>query len=77
MLKRNIHVVPHQGGWAAQKEGAERASFVGYTKAEVEARARAQARAEHTELFIHGRNGRIQDRDSYGNDPCPPKDTKR
>lgn len=76
MSKRSIHVVPHQDSWAAHKEGAKRASFLGDTKAEVEARARAQARVEHAELFIHGRDGRIQDRDSYGNDPCPPKDTK-
>jgi hypothetical protein len=24
---------------------------------------------------VHGRNGQIRDKDSYGNDPCPPKDT--
>lgn len=76
MTKRNIHVVPRQGGWAAQKEGAARASFLGDTKAEVEAQARSQAKAEGVELFIHGRDGKIQDRDSFGNDPCPPKDTK-
>lgn len=23
----------------------------------------------------NGRNGQIRDKDSYGNDPCPPKDT--
>jgi hypothetical protein len=44
MSKQSIHVVPHQDGWAAHKEGAKRASFLGDTKAEVEARARAQAR---------------------------------
>lgn len=25
------------------------------------------------ELFIHGTNGRIRGRNSYGNDPYPPK----
>jgi hypothetical protein len=76
MTIRNIHVVPHGDRWAAQKEGAARASFLGDTKAEVEAQARAQAKAEHIELFIHGKDGKIQDRDSFGNDPCPPKDAK-
>jgi hypothetical protein len=49
---------------------------LGETKAKVEAQARAQAKAEQVELFIHGRDGKIQDRDSFGRDPCPPKDTK-
>lgn len=28
---------------------------------------------QESELFIHGRNGRIRERDSYGNDQFPPK----
>ena len=31
------------------------------------------ARNQHTEVYIHGRDGRIRERDSYGNDPYPPK----
>lgn len=31
---------------------------------------------QQSELVIHDRHGRIRDKDSYGNDPCPPKDTK-
>jgi hypothetical protein len=27
-------------------------------------------------LVIHGKDGKIQDKDSFGNDPNPPKDTK-
>jgi hypothetical protein len=76
MARRSIHVVPRENGWAAEKPGAKRASHVGDTKAEVESKARAQARAERAELVIHGRNGRIQDSDSFGNDPCPPRDQK-
>lgn len=67
------------GGWAAEdlaEDTIKRASHVGDTKAEVEAKARAQAKAERAELVIHGRDGKIQDSDSFGNDPCPPKDRK-
>jgi hypothetical protein len=28
------------------------------------------------ELVTHGKDGRIQDSDSYGNDPVPPRDRK-
>lgn len=31
------------------------------------------AKNDKTELVIHGRDGRIQDRRSYGNDPFPPR----
>ncbi|TCP05507.1 uncharacterized protein DUF2188 [Rubrivivax gelatinosus] len=34
------------------------------------------ARQGQGELLIHGQDGRIRARDSYGNDPCPPKDAK-
>jgi hypothetical protein len=27
-------------------------------------------------VVIHGRDGKIRDKDSYGHDPCPPKDKK-
>ena len=33
----------------------------------------SQARADHTEFLLHGRDGKIRERDSYGNDPYPPK----
>ncbi len=29
-----------------------------------------------SEVVIHNRKGQIIDKDSYGNDPCPPKDKK-
>jgi len=47
-----------------------RAASLHDTQADAERAARAQARREHTELVIKGRDGRIQRRDSYGNDPA-------
>jgi hypothetical protein len=46
------------------------------TKAEALERAREQARRENVEIVIHKKDGTIQDSDSYGNDPHPPKDKK-
>lgn len=74
MDKNDIHVVPHEDGWAARKEGAERASFVADTQAEAIERARDQARRDGVEVVIHRRDGTIRDSDSYGNDPFPLKD---
>lgn len=78
MSKRNPHVVPRSdvNGWAVQREGAGRASSLHDTQAEAIAEGRRMAQNERSELFIHGRDGRIRDRDSFGNDPFPPRDNK-
>lgn len=77
MSKKDIHVVPHQDGWAVKKEGNERASSVHGTQAEALQQARDQGRRDQVEVVTHGRDGRIRDSDSYGNDPHPPKDKVR
>ncbi len=74
--KRDIHVVPHSGGWATRKENADRAGVVTDTQGEAIERAREQARREHVEVVIHRRDGTIRDSDSYGPDPFPPRDRK-
>lgn len=74
--KRDIHVVPHNGSWATRKEGASRVGATASTQGAAIARAREQATRERVEVVIHRPNGQIRDSDSYGNDPCPPRDRK-
>ena len=76
MAKKNQHVVPLGNGWAVKGAGNERFTVITETKREAVEAARDIARNNHSELFIHGKDGRIQDRDSYGNDPHLPKDKK-
>ena len=73
MSGKNQHVVPHANGWAVQGAGNGRATAVHSTQAEATAHARSIAQNQQSELLIHGRNGQIRERDSYGNDPYPPK----
>lgn len=73
MSKRNQHVVPHDNGWAVRSAGSRRASSIHSTQDEAISAGREIARNQRSELFIHGRNGQIRERDSYGNDPFPPK----
>ena len=73
MAKRNQHVVPHPDGWAVRPAGGERASSVHRTQAEAIERAREIARNQETELFVHGRDGKIRERDSHRHDPFPPR----
>ena len=72
-MRKNIHIVPHQDGWAVKKEGNDRASSVHPTQKQAIGAGRGAARNERSELLIHGRDGRIRARDSHGNDPFPPK----
>ena len=43
------------------------------TQSEAIEAARQIARKRQSELLVHGENGRIRDRSSFGNDPSPPK----
>ena len=72
----NQHVVPNSGTWQVKREGASKATKSFYTQQEAINYARDIAKNQQSELIIHRRNGTIRDKDSYGNDPCPPKDTK-
>lgn len=74
--KKDIHVVPHESGWATRREGAERVGSTHDTQREAIDAARERAIREGTEVVIHGRDGKIRDSDSYGSDPNPPRDTK-
>jgi hypothetical protein len=69
---RPVHVVPRDDGWAVEREGASKASSTGHrTQADATQAARETARRDHTEVIVHGRDGQIRRRDSYGRDPYP------
>ena len=72
-MKKNQHVVPASGKWAEKGEGNNRNTKITQTQREAIDVARKIARKEQSELIIHGKNGRIREKDSYGNDPFPPK----
>lgn len=73
MSKKNQHVLPHDGNWAVKGAGNSKATSVYPTQAEAIERAREIAQNQKSELLIHGENGRIREKNSYGNDPYPPK----
>lgn len=73
MSRKGQHVVPGEGGWRVVRAGAVRASSVHDTQASAIAAATRLAKSQKTELYIHGQDGRIRERNSYGNDPHPPK----
>lgn len=75
-MGKNQHVVPHQNGWAVKGAGNSKATRVVSTQKEAIQIAQDIARNQQSDTKIHGRDGRIRAGNSYGNDPCPPKDKK-
>lgn len=73
MSKKNQYVVPHNDGWAVRGEGNSKVTRQFDTQSQAIDFGRGVARSQQSELLIQGRDGRFRERDSYGNDPYPPK----
>ena len=74
MAGKNQHVVPDgNGGWNVKGEGNSKATANFNTKADAINKAVQISKNQQSEMFIHGRNGQIRERNTYGNDPFPPK----
>lgn len=73
-MGKNIHVTKRpDGNWQAKGEGNSRASCVTKTQEQARQKARDLAIKNRSEVLIHGVNGKIRAKDSYGNAPHPPK----
>jgi hypothetical protein len=73
MSKKNQHVLPNGDSWKVQGAGNEKATAVVKTQAEAIKIATEIAKNQHSELIIHGTDGKIREKNSYGDDSCPPK----
>lgn len=75
MSKKSQHVVKDGDGWAVKKGGgAGKATKHFDTQKEAIEYGRKIAQNQKAEFYVHGKDGKIREKDSYGNDPCPPKD---
>lgn len=73
-MGKNQHVVKAStGGWGVKGEGNKRNTKNFDTQKEAFEKARDMAIKQKSEVLIHGKDGKIRDRNSYGNDPYPPK----
>lgn len=74
MSKKSVRVQRDgKGNWKVTKDGSKRASAVTDTQKEAIDRGKAIAKRDKTELVIHGTDGKIREKNSYGNDPHPPQ----
>lgn len=73
MAKGDITTYNEDGTWKSKVEGSSRAAHAGGTKAEQQAIGREMARDRKVEHTIRNLDGKIGSKNSYGNDPNPPK----
>ena len=69
----DVHVVPSEKGWRVEVEGNSRASGTHGTQAAAWKQAKQIARKSASEALLHGRDGQIRERSSYGHDPTRTK----
>jgi hypothetical protein len=73
--KNSYHVIADpRGGWSVVRDGAERASKRFSSQADAVQWGRQISRNKGSEFFVHRNDGTIERKDSYGNDPLPPRD---
>lgn len=73
-MGKNQHVTKHpSGGWQVKGAGNSRATIRTTTQNQAIEIARSIARHQQSELVIHGENGKIRAKDSFGRDPFPPR----
>lgn len=73
-MGKNQHVTKHpNGGWQVKGANNSKASALTVTQHDAISIARRIAQNQKSELIIHGLNGRIREKNSYGNDPFPPR----
>lgn len=75
-MAKSQHVVPYGKDWAVRGAGNSRVTSVHRTQSSAYQEARQIAINNKAEVVIHRPDGRIRDKDSFGNDPFPPRDRK-
>ncbi len=72
-MKKNVHVTPKGENWQIKTANSSKANKVVNTQKEAIGIGKNIATNNKSELLIHGKNGQIRAKDSYGNDTFPPK----
>lgn len=75
-MGKNQHVTPKGNLWQVIGAGNSKPTKLFDTQKEAISYGREIAINQGSELVIHNKHGQIRDKDSYGNDDCPPEDTK-
>lgn len=77
MAKTPVIVGPSGNGrWTVKSGGSSAPKSSHHKQSTAIEKAEKIAKEQQTEVIIRGRDGKIRSKDSYGNDPNPPRDTE-
>ncbi len=65
---KDVHVGPADNGWAVEVGGKADRTIHATQEAAIAA-GNERAKRDKVELLIHGRDGKIRERNSFGHDP--------
>lgn len=71
-MGKNVHVVKRGDNWSVVTVGSQKAVEITNTQKEAIDR-KSISQNQKSELVIHGFNGMIREKNSYGTDNHPPK----
>lgn len=72
-MGKNQHIVPVGDKWGIKGEGNSKYTSICNTQKECYDIGRKISINQKSELVVHGKNGRIREKNSYGNDSFPPR----
>lgn len=67
-MAASIHVMPAGDGWAVEAAGGGKRTLY-ETQDEAIKAGTERAQRDRVELLVHGRDGQIRERNSFGHDP--------
>lgn len=68
-MAKNYNVFKNDDGWSVKGQGNERVSAKTQTQEEAIKIGKSLAQKSQGELSVHGVNGKIREKNSYGDDP--------
>jgi Uncharacterized protein conserved in bacteria (DUF2188) len=68
-MGKNVHVVKRGNNWGVVTAGSEKAVKITNTQKDTIDIGKSIAKNQKSELIIHGTDGKIREKNSYGNDP--------
>ena len=73
-MGKDQYVVRHGDAWAVRGANNSKVTIICQTQKDAIGRAITIAKNQGSEIRVQNRNGQFRKCNSYGNDPCPPKD---
>ncbi|WP_306523710.1 DUF2188 domain-containing protein [Rheinheimera sp.] len=78
MAEKSQHVMRgSDGGWIVRKGGSDKATKRFETQEDAIKWGQDVAKRQHAEFYIHGVDGKIREKKSYGEDRTPHRGEKR